>query len=124
MIYRAVCSRINSQFDEQFVFLDAYSTEKASQRLGRLLALIWQCDEADIEAYNLHDEVELRSYAYLPDAGDQFLLEVGWQKGEPLYCTDPLLLVGPRSLARLRAALAAVATVPTPTQTTASREDI
>lgn len=114
MIYRAVCYRAHADgnSDEYRVFLDA-NKENVAQRLRALLTLTWDCPETDFEFYNLFDEIELRSQALQPDAGDLFLLEIGGEKDQPVYCRDPLLLVGPQSLARLRAALASIQRSPT-----------
>lgn len=114
MIYRAFCTWINSRYDEQTVFLDAANYDQAAQRLKALLVLVWRAQESDIEFYNLNDEDELRSHSLHPDVGDQYLLECGSDHGKAVYCQEPLLLVGPRSLTRLRAALKAVADLQPP----------
>lgn len=117
MIYRTTVSyraQPSDQPDEYLVFIDERKgIDHAAMRLVKLLTTVLEFPESTITFAGPFDEDYWRERALRPDAGDQFLLEIDSKTDEPVYCRDPLLLVGPRSMTRLRAALAAIQRPPT-----------
>jgi hypothetical protein len=115
MIYRAFCYRpkLASRSDAATVFIDADDCDGAERRLRTLLSLLWQCGESEVDFYNLCHENTLRFQSLRSDDGARFLLEIGSTADRPVYCRDPLLLVGPESMTRLRAALDSLPSTPT-----------
>lgn len=98
----------------------AQDTSIVSARLLRLLAFTWNCAAPEVEFYNLTTEAELLDGGFgapvdFPACpicrggegplGDAALLVNGWYNG-PLFCSPErtLMLVGPRTLARLAVA--------------------
>lgn len=113
-LYRAVAYRLQ-RFDtpehlqqpEVHVFVEAADTTAASALLLRSLALLWHCEPADIEFYNLFSQDELLGDKSLAprEMGDAGLLVTGWYHG-PLFARPDrtLALVSPRTQARLHRA--------------------
>lgn len=111
-LYRAVAYRLHrmdaaacDDWPEMTVFFEAADRDSAPAKLLRLLALAWSCEPADVEFYNLISGEELLAEWGRKDMGDAQLLISGWHHG-PLFCRPDrtLMLVAPRTLARLRAA--------------------
>jgi hypothetical protein len=119
ILHRAVAHRLErrdtplaEQQPEVHVFVEATSTSTAAAVLLRGLSLAWGCDPADVEFYNLHSEQDLMGPANCSghDLGDAALLVSGWYHG-PLFIRPDrtLMLVRPRTLARLHEARALAA---------------
>lgn len=113
-LFRAVAYRLQRldtpqhlQQPEVHVFVEAADATAASALLLRGLALLWHCEPADIEFYNLTSEADLigRDGFGPPEIGDACLLATGWFHG-PLFCRPErtLALVSPRTLDRLHRA--------------------
>lgn len=119
-LFRATAYRLerydtpaDQQQPEVTVYLEAEHATAASVKLLRALALLWGCETPDIEFYNLMSEADLfgAGGAGTPEMGDAALLCNGWYHG-PLFVRPDrtLMLVRPRTLARLHQAQRPAAT--------------